>query len=276
MARVRIRTLKPENWADEGVGDVSRDARLLRDVLVTFADDDGRWRHRASEIIGHGYPNDDDVTAAKIAKWAAELVAVRLIHLYEANGKPYGCFPKWHRHQSMQKYQASDLPSPDDIETVPRRSKDDPQSVYGTSAADPPAHVGVAAPRSVPDPEEPQAVVAGAVASFEQVMAIGNAAAIKRHDLIVFDASVYSVLIGRPDGDHIRAANDAAADAVSGRRSTSYFHTMLKDALDDQEQKTAKVTPLRGPTLAPITGEDPAFARTAREMADAAEPREAM
>lgn len=122
MSRPRIRTLKPDNWADEAVGAISRDARLLRDVLVTFADDDGRWRHLPARIIGHGYPYDDDVTAAKIKRWTGELIRVGLVIVYEIGGVDYGCFPRWHAHQRINRYTPSSLPACDDPRVVLRES----------------------------------------------------------------------------------------------------------------------------------------------------------
>jgi hypothetical protein len=58
--RPRIRTIKPEMWADEKVGQLSRDARLLFVGLITMADDEGRLRGCPAAILGHVFPYDDD------------------------------------------------------------------------------------------------------------------------------------------------------------------------------------------------------------------------
>lgn len=179
----RIRSLKPENWQDERVGHVSRDARLLRDVLITFADDDGRWRHLPSAIIGHGYPYDEDVSPAKIQRWTAELVGAGAIIRYEVDGGEYGCFPRWHLHQYIQKYAASLLPACDDPRvvsreearkangkvTAARRYQSDTSPVAVRDSSHPRAHARVPDPiHSLPDPpssaidEEPTAPVARA------------------------------------------------------------------------------------------------------------------
>ena len=120
MSRHRIRTIKPGNWHDEAVCAVSIPARLLRDVLITYADDDGRWRHQPRAIIGFGYPEDDEVTPAKVSRWTAELEGVGLIHIYQGeNGNaashPFGCFPKWHDHQVINHYRESELPAPTSV-----------------------------------------------------------------------------------------------------------------------------------------------------------------
>lgn len=119
----RIRTLKPGNWHDEAVCSVSKLARLLRDVLLTYSDDDGRWRHQPRAIIGFGYPEDDDVTPAKVTAWAAELHAAEVLHLYEHDGRSYGCFPSWHRHQVINKYTPSLLPAPVEVSCASRSAK---------------------------------------------------------------------------------------------------------------------------------------------------------
>ncbi len=119
----RIRTIKPGNWHDEAVCSVSKLARLLRDVLITYADDDGRWRHQPRAIIGFGYPEDDDVSPAKIDAWTRELVAAGLVHVWEDDGRRYGCFPQWHAHQVINKYRPSPLPAPAGVECAARTAK---------------------------------------------------------------------------------------------------------------------------------------------------------
>ncbi len=110
MSRLRIRTIKPDAWTDEAISGVSRDARLLFVVLITFADDDGRFRDLPAQIIGHGYAEDPDVTAKKISGWMSELDAAGVIVRYEVAGKRYATFPKWHLHQRVNRWTKSSLP----------------------------------------------------------------------------------------------------------------------------------------------------------------------
>ena len=99
---------------------MSRDARLLVIGLISMADDDGRFLASPNAIIGHVYPNDENVTAAQIRKWLNEASETdEPVHLYEANGVRYGCLPNWHKHQRINRYSASKLPSPL-IECAPR------------------------------------------------------------------------------------------------------------------------------------------------------------
>ena len=120
----RIRTLKPEFWGSRDTSKLSRDARLLVIGLISMADDDGRFLASPNAVIGHVYPNDDNVTAAMIRKWLTEASEDdEPVHLYDADGIRYGCFPNWHRHQRINRYTASRYPCPL-IECAPRNRKD--------------------------------------------------------------------------------------------------------------------------------------------------------
>jgi hypothetical protein len=110
MSRLRIRSLKPDCWGDEKIRPLSRDARLLFVVLLSFADDDGRFRDLPAQIIGHGYPEDTDVTARKVGQWMDELAAIGVLVRYEIDGKGYGTFPNWHKHQRINRWTRSELP----------------------------------------------------------------------------------------------------------------------------------------------------------------------
>lgn len=117
MGRPRIRTVKPEAWQDEKLGQVSRDARLLFVVLITLADDQGRFRNLPSLILGHGYPYDSDAIR-KLPAWLEELRSVGLVQIYEVDGVEYGALPSWSRHQRINKSTASLLPAPPGYEVT--------------------------------------------------------------------------------------------------------------------------------------------------------------
>lgn len=110
-SRPRIRTLKPECWQDEKIGQLSRDARLLFVGLITMADDKGRFRAMPSLILGHVFPYDTDAIR-KLARWLRELADCALIVLYEHGGVSYGVFPSWTTHQRINRSNESILPAP--------------------------------------------------------------------------------------------------------------------------------------------------------------------
>lgn len=111
MTRPRIRTIKPELWADEKVGQVGREARLLFIALITFADDDGRFRALPSAICGHCFPYDLDA-GRKLDKWMSELEQVGLVRTYAFRGVAYAHLPGWDKHQRINRKNDSQLPAP--------------------------------------------------------------------------------------------------------------------------------------------------------------------
>lgn len=111
VSRARIRTIKPELWQDERIGDLSRDARLLFVGLVTMADDEGRLRALPAGILGHVFPYDQDAPK-KLDGWLSEVEATGMIVGYQNGGRPYMAFRNWARHQKINRASDSVLPPP--------------------------------------------------------------------------------------------------------------------------------------------------------------------
>lgn len=109
--RPRIRSIKPEAWQDERIAGLSRDGRLLWVVLVTMADDEGRFRVVPSLILAHGYLYDRDA-ARRLNSWLQELSTSGLVALYEVGDHAFGVFPKWKLNQRISKPSKSVLPAP--------------------------------------------------------------------------------------------------------------------------------------------------------------------
>lgn len=264
MSTPRIRTLKPEGWHDEAVCAVSRDARLLRIVLITYADDDGRWRHQPAAIIGFGFPEDDDVTPAKLKKWTAELIDSGMVITYTVDGKEYGTFPKWHAHQYIQKYRASELPDSGDDRIIPRRSKDGTETITGRSQSG-------SSPVAVPDESDsennpPRASGSGLGSGSGSVVDLKDARA---NDAGTRLAETVEILETAPrltfDPDHVAVANvlamypppadhrKAAHLTVSRVTDPSYRTTAAARALQYAFADLAKQQPAEKPK--------PAFSR---------------
>jgi hypothetical protein len=137
--RPRIRTIKPEMWADEKIGRLSREARLLFVGLITMADDEGRLRAMPAAVLGHVFPYDDDAPK-KLTGWLGELDASGLIDVYENDGVRYVYLPGFVKHQVINKKKESTLP-------VPPRSAADPVTgvlpdSYGTATGHVPSSNG--------------------------------------------------------------------------------------------------------------------------------------
>ena len=109
MSRPRIRSLKPELWQDEKIGNLSRDARLLFIGLVTMADDEGRLRALPALILGHVFPYDTDALR-KLEQWLEEISDSGLITRYTVGGTPYVELMGWRKHQVINRPTPSELP----------------------------------------------------------------------------------------------------------------------------------------------------------------------
>lgn len=107
----RIRTLKPEVWESEQVGELSYQARLVFIGLITQADDEGRLKGSPKWIKGKLFPYDD-VTVDEVEGWLSEVVRQGLVNPYKADDNPYLELPNWHRHQKINRKSQSHLPSP--------------------------------------------------------------------------------------------------------------------------------------------------------------------
>lgn len=115
----RIRTLKPEIVEDEALARCSRDARLLFGLLITQADDEGRFRGRASKVRASCFPfagepgfGDEHLSVHQVETWLCELAAEKLVGLYEVGGERYGVLTSWKRHQRIHNPGPSRLPAP--------------------------------------------------------------------------------------------------------------------------------------------------------------------
>lgn len=108
----RIRTIKPRFWGSSKTARMKRDERLLAVVLISMADDDGRFLAAPAAILGYGYPNDDDVSPAMVKRWLAAVEKTGFALTYECDGVRYGVLPKYRSHQRISHPQDSPLPPP--------------------------------------------------------------------------------------------------------------------------------------------------------------------
>jgi hypothetical protein len=92
----RIRTIKPEFFRSEDIGDLTPLARLLFIGLWTMADRDGRLLDRPRRISADIFPYDEDFDCETLL---GELDAGDLIHRYEAGGQRCIQIQNFAKHQ---------------------------------------------------------------------------------------------------------------------------------------------------------------------------------
>ncbi len=117
----RIRTIKPDFWANEKVLSCSRGSRLLFIGMWNFADDTGRLRDSAKSIKAQIFPGDDDVNSEIVRGMIDELSGNGLLMKYEVDGQGYLQITGWD-HQRIDKPHPSKYPPPNstnDPRTIP-------------------------------------------------------------------------------------------------------------------------------------------------------------
>lgn len=110
----RIRTLKPDIWADEDWGNIPRESRITGIGVVTQADDEGRLHYRPRIIRTTIFPYDDDVTDADVIRWLEDLERIGFITIYNVNGSQYIQITNWHKHQKVSNASPSKIPAQHD------------------------------------------------------------------------------------------------------------------------------------------------------------------
>lgn len=84
--------------------------------LITYVDDYGRGSADPELIKGFVFPRRKGVTESAIKAGLTDLANTGLVHLYEADGEPYLCFPTWAEHQRIQQ-RRSKFPEPENMDS---------------------------------------------------------------------------------------------------------------------------------------------------------------
>lgn len=277
----RIRTIKPDAWHDEDLIAVSRDARLLFAVLITMADDDGRFRPGVGIIFGHGYPEDEDALAL-IPGWLAELTGAGLVHIYEVDGARFACLPGWSKHQRISKPTPSRLPAPpaasqgnpgDPRETRSGsgsgRGKGEEGSAEGTPLAAP------ATPDETPDfTDWPEGLNHRLRMDGERIAAVLNRVADAKRTNRPTRAALGRILAEFPDHDHLGIVGEFEMYWVHGAGSRTRRRDIARTYRYRCSQLTARPAAVEQSTQAHDPDRAARFEarRQARQAALAAAP----
>lgn len=96
---MRIRTIKPDFWMDETIGELSIASRLMFIALLNYADDDGNFKVSIKQIKIHTFPYDD----IDIVPLLNELHTYKLIRLYVVDGISYCNITNFKKHQRINR-----------------------------------------------------------------------------------------------------------------------------------------------------------------------------
>lgn len=106
----RIRTVKPEFFTDEKVGECSPNARLLFIGTWVFADDLGNLDRSAKQLKAQVFPYD----TTDVEPLLQELLRSGLLREYESDGKTYLHISGFTDHQRIDKPSKPKRPVPED------------------------------------------------------------------------------------------------------------------------------------------------------------------
>ncbi|MBF6135855.1 hypothetical protein IU501_22960 [Nocardia otitidiscaviarum] len=112
----RIRTIKPEFWDSPGIETMHPFSRLLFVAMWNWADDSGRGKAEARELMGFVFPRDEDMTLAEFRRYLGEVRRVFGVHFYKVAGRSYYAIPSWDNHQKIDKRSGARWPAPEDGE----------------------------------------------------------------------------------------------------------------------------------------------------------------
>lgn len=106
----RIRTIKPEFWTDEKVGELKRDERLLFLGLLNLADDEGVLKATPAFIKGQIFAYDEDLTIADVKGWIDALVSRKMLVPFEYNSEKFLLIRTFKAHQKINRPTPSKIP----------------------------------------------------------------------------------------------------------------------------------------------------------------------
>lgn len=112
----RIRTIKPEFYSSPGIDETSPWARLLYIAMWNWADDTGRGKAEARELMGFAFPLDEGMTVGEFRRLLGEVRRVFGVNFYKVDGRPYYSIPSWEKHQKIDKRSQSRWPTPEEGE----------------------------------------------------------------------------------------------------------------------------------------------------------------
>lgn len=110
----RIRTIKPEFWDSPGVETLDFQWRLLFVAMWNWADDSGRGKAEARELMGFAFPRDEDMTVGEFRRGLGEVRRVFGVVFYKVDGRSFYFIPSWVKHQKIDKRSAPRWPGPEE------------------------------------------------------------------------------------------------------------------------------------------------------------------
>ena len=117
---MKIRSVRPEFFADPTMAQLSAEARLLYVGLWCIVDDDGRGEWLPKQIDGQIFPLENlDIHAL-----LEQLVSTARVVRYTDGDRDYFYIPKFSKYQKPNRKYDSKLPDPADCQQLPAKPQD--------------------------------------------------------------------------------------------------------------------------------------------------------
>ena len=84
--------------------------------MWNWADDTGRGKAEARELMGFAFPLDENMTIGEFRRFLGEVRRVFGVNFYKVDGRPYYSIPSWEKHQKIDKRSQSRWPAPEEGE----------------------------------------------------------------------------------------------------------------------------------------------------------------
>jgi len=134
MSLARIRTIKPEFNISESVSRMSESAQLFMVKMFPEVDDQGRIEWLPRKILGALYPHSDEIGNTELESRVSELEKEGIFQRYEVDGRVYGYFINWEKHQVVKNPSRARCPEPPSRQSEPKTQT--LPEVYGESTED--------------------------------------------------------------------------------------------------------------------------------------------
>lgn len=134
----KIRSIKPEFWADEKLASIPIQARLLFIGTWSYADDNGVLRGNPAYIKSLIFPYDDNLRVGEVKRWIDALVEARMLIPFMFKGESYYMIRTFRSHQRIDTRYLNELIPSSDLEAIlphvepptsPRRGPDEPTAL---------------------------------------------------------------------------------------------------------------------------------------------------
>ena len=119
------RIIKESIWTSPNLNRVSMQAEWLFYRLIPAPDDNGCFEATPLVVKGKVFPLREEISVLDLEKWYGELEQADLIRFWSVDGRQYGFFTQWDKHQRIRSVHQRKTPVPPENVSCRQLSSDD-------------------------------------------------------------------------------------------------------------------------------------------------------